>query len=100
MARFDVYHRPGGGAGYVLDVQADLLDSLNTRIVVPLLPLSEAPAPARRLNPVFEIGAEPHVMVTQFLAAIPRTLLRGPVTTLEDRDSEIMAALDMALTGF
>ena len=35
MARFDVYDRPGG-AGYVLDVQADVLNELNTRIVVPL----------------------------------------------------------------
>lgn len=100
MARFDVYARPGEGAGYVLDVQADLLNSLNTRIVVPLLPLTDAPTPAKRLNPVFEIGTEPHVMVTQFLAAIPRALLRDPVTTLGDRDSEIMAALDMVLVGF
>ncbi|MBS1183360.1 MAG: plasmid maintenance protein CcdB, partial [Proteobacteria bacterium] len=37
MARFDVFPNPGG-SGYLLDVQADLLDGLNTRIVVPLLP--------------------------------------------------------------
>lgn len=99
MARFDVYVRPGG-AGYVLDVQADILNGLNTRIVVPLLPLSEAPIPAKRLNPVFEIEAEPHAMVTQFMAAVPRTLLRSPVANLAEQDSEIMAALDMVLVGF
>ena len=99
MARFDVYDRPGG-AGYVLDVQADILNGLNTRIVVPLLPLSEAPMPAKRLNPVFEIEAESHVMVTQFLAAVPRVLLRSPVANLAEQDSEIMAALDMVLVGF
>ena len=100
MACFDVYPRPGGAPGYVLDVQADVLNGLNTRIVVPLLPVAEAPTPAKQLNPVFEIGMEPHVMVTQFLAAIPRALLRTPVTTLEDHDSEIMAALDLVLVGF
>lgn len=100
MARFDVYVRPGAVAGYVLDVQADVLNGLNTRIVVPLLPFGKAPIPAKQLNPVFEIGAEPHVMVTQFLAAIPCALLHGPVTTLDDKDSEIMAALDMVLVGF
>lgn len=100
MARFDVYARPDGAAGYVLDVQADMLSGLNTRIVVPLLRVVDAPIPAKRLNPVFEIGTEPHVMVTQFMAAIPRALLRNPVTTLDDRDSEIMAALDMVLVGF
>ncbi|SIT86536.1 CcdB family protein [Pontibaca methylaminivorans] len=99
MARFDVYTRPGG-TGYVLDVQADILSGLNTRIVVPLLPLSDAPAPAKRLNPVFEVGSEQHVMVTQFMAAVPRALLRRPVSSLAEQDSEIMAALDMALVGF
>lgn len=41
MARFDVYASPDS-AGYLLDVQADLLESLNTRIVVPLMPVSAA----------------------------------------------------------
>jgi toxin CcdB len=99
MARFEVYANPGG-AGYVLDVQADVLNELNTRIVVPLLPLAQAPVPAQRLNPVFEIGDEPHVMVTQFMAAVPGALLRSPVTSLRGQDNEIMAALDMVLVGF
>lgn len=99
MARFDVYANPGG-AGYVLDVQADVLDNLNTRVVVPLMAAEAAPVPAMRLNPVFQIGAEPHVMATQFIAAIPRKLLRAPVTNLTGHDSEIMAALDMVLVGF
>lgn len=83
-----------------MDVQANVLSGLNTRVVVPLLPLSEAPIPAKRLNPVFKIGTEPHVMVTQFLAAIPRSLLGQPVTNLDDRHTEVMAALDMVLIGF
>jgi len=99
MARFEVFANPGG-AGYLLDVQADVLNELNTRIVVPLLPLAQAPLPAQRLNPVFEIGDEPHVMVTQFMAAVPRPLLRNPVASLLGQDSEIMAALDMVLVGF
>jgi len=99
MARFEVYTNPGG-AGYVLDVQADVLDGLNTRVVVPLLPLAQAPAPAQRLNPVFEIGGEPYVLVTQFMAAVPHALLRSPVASLSGQDSEIMAALDILLVGF
>lgn len=99
MARFDVHPNPGG-AGYLLDVQADVLAALNTRIVVPLLPLDQAPIPARRLNPVFQIDEAPHLMATQFLAAVPRTLLRRPVTNLADQSDDIMAALDLALTGF
>ena len=60
MGRFDVYPTPGrGGLGYVLDVQADLLKSLRTRVVVPLLPPDAAPKPARSLNPAFLINARP-----------------------------------------
>lgn len=99
MARFDVYVAPAG-EGYILDVQTDILRDLNTRIVVPLLPLADAPQPAKRLNPVFQIADEPHVMVTQFMAAVPHSLLRNPVFSLSSQDSEIMAAIDMVLVGF
>jgi toxin CcdB len=39
-------------------------------------------------------------MVTQFMGAIPRKLLRNPVTSLAGQDAEIMLALDMVLVGF
>lgn len=99
MARYDVHANPGG-PGYLLDVQADLLDGLNTRVVVPLMPRDTAPAPARRLNPVFPVAGQPHVMVTQFLAAVPRSVLAAPVTSLAAHDTEIGNALDMVFVGF
>ena len=39
MARFDVYPNPGQQAKttpYLLDVQSDLLDDLDTRVLIPL----------------------------------------------------------------
>lgn len=98
MARYDVFPNPEG-AGWLLDVQADLLSELNTRIVVPLLPLKDAPAPAGRLNPVFDIGKTRATMVTQFMAAVPAALLRKPVANLEARHREIVDALDLLLIG-
>lgn len=98
MARYNVYANPDG-AGYLLDVQADLLESLNTRLVVPLMPISAAPNPATRLNPVFDIDSERVVMVTQFLSAVPASILKTPVVSLVQHDTEITGALDMALTG-
>lgn len=99
MARFDVFKNPDG-AGCLLDIQADLLSHLNTRVVVPLLPLSRAPQPARTLNPGFEISGETLVMVTQFMAAIPANLLRTPVASLGARRDEIVAAIDLLMQGF
>ncbi|MQP64074.1 plasmid maintenance protein CcdB [Niveispirillum sp. SYP-B3756] len=64
MARFDVYPL-GSGTGYVLDVQANLLRDLNTRMVVPLVARSQAPKPISRLNPIFRVMGEDFVMMTQ-----------------------------------
>jgi toxin CcdB len=99
MARFDVYPAPDG-RGYWLDVQADLLATLNTRIIVPLIPRDQAPMPAGRLNPVFQIDGQDVVMTTQFLSAVRVTGLTRRITSLADRSETVMAALDMALIGF
>lgn len=58
-------------AGYLLDVQAEILDNFKTRVVVPPLPCDEAAPPAIRLNPVFPLKDGDHVMVTQNLAVVP-----------------------------
>ena len=56
MGRFDVYAMRGQSeARYVLDVQADLLQDLTTRV---------APKQARGLNPAFEVNGQPHLMLT------------------------------------
>jgi len=99
MARFDVYKNPDG-AGYLLDIQADLLSHLNTRVVVPLLSLSSAPKPARGLNPIFRIAGKDYAMVTQFMAAVPTTVVRTAVTNIEAQRNEIVAAIDLLMQGF
>lgn len=99
MAKFDVY--PGAEKdSLLLDVQADLLDALNTRMVVPLMAVSNAPIPAKRLNPIFVIDGTEYVMVTQFMAAVPRLILREPVATLNDGFEEITSAIAMLIQGF
>lgn len=99
MARFDVYPNPGS-EGKLLDVQADLLEGLNTRVVVPMMRLEVGPAPASHLNPVFTIRNQPMVMATQFLAAVPATILSHPETNLGQYRDEIVAAIDFLFQGF
>lgn len=101
MARLDVCVMPGkGGRGYVLDVQANLLDTLGTRTVVPLLPVADAPPPISELNPVFDILGVPHLMVTQAIATIPAKELRRPVMSLASERDQITRALDILLIGY
>jgi toxin CcdB len=101
MARLDVYPMPGkGGHIFILDVQAELLSHLQTRAVVPLMKLTDAPMPIRELNPVFDIDGKPHVMVTQAIASIPAKELRDSVTSLDRHHDEVTRALDILLLGF
>ena len=67
MARYDLYPAE---RGYLLDVQNDLLMGLNSRLVIPLLPIDIAPSPQRRLNPSFEIEGAEYRLITQYLSAI------------------------------
>ncbi len=101
MPRLDVHPMPGANrAGFVVDVQAELLSHLATRTVVPLLPERSAPKPISDLNPVFDIAGEPHVMVTQAIASIPGRELRRAVASLADWHDDITRALDTLLLGF
>jgi len=98
MARLDVYEN--GANGYFLDVQADIVYGLTTRLVVPLMPPGIAPIPAKRLNPIFKVGRQDHVMVTQYLAAIPTSALGPRVGNLRDQHDTVVTALDMIFLGF
>jgi toxin CcdB len=84
---------------HVLDCQANLLRDLNTRFVVPLLPLQDAPRQAQQLNPLFEIDGQPYVMITQFCAAIAVTELGPKVASLHHEAMRVINALDMLISG-
>ena len=98
MAQFDVHAR-SGAPGLLLDCQADLLSTLNTRFVVPLLPRIIAPKPADRLNPVFTVAGEEVVMLTQFAAAVRTNELGERITSLADERYAITNALDLLISG-
>lgn len=96
MAQYDI-HRLGDGL--VIDCQADLLNYLNTRIVVPLIPRAEAPVPARRFNPIFIVHGVEHVMDTQYASAVERRQLGEVVASLADHAFEIIDAFDVLISG-
>ncbi|MFA5966159.1 MAG: CcdB family protein [Sphingomonas sp.] len=99
MARFDVY-RPGGGEALLLDCQADLLAGLDSRFVVPLLPVGFLANPFDRLNPFFDVAGARLVMVTQSAAAVPVRALGDHVVSLAHERATILNAIDMLLTGY
>lgn len=99
MARHDVFKNPDG-AGFVLDVQNDILEIVTVRVVVPLLPAAKYAKVAQRLNPEFKIGDRNYMMLTQLIAAIPASELGPRVTSLKADQDTITEALDMLFQGF
>lgn len=103
MAQFDVYLNPNADTHhvipYLLDVQADLLDTLATRVVVPLVLMEEMGLAARHLNPKFTIRGIDVVMSAAELAGVSRRLLGDKIVSLKNERDEIIAALDLLFTG-
>jgi toxin CcdB len=104
MAQFDVYRNPNPATRtrnpYLLDVQAELLDALATRVVVPLCrPDVLSGKPAERLNPQFELEGRKVLMLTPELAGVSRKALGEQVANLADERTAIIAALDLVFTG-
>ena len=84
----------------MLDLQTDLIDT-GSRVVAPLIPVSEGPRVIGRLEPVFEVQGEDHALHAAEMAAIPSALLKGqPIADLSGSDYEIRGALDMVFSGF
>ncbi|MBX9453501.1 MAG: CcdB family protein [Neoaquamicrobium sediminum] len=99
MARFQVFAQPGK-AGYLLDVQSELIDIARTRVVVPLMPAKRTPPAIARLHPVFEIGGDDVVMATHLIATVPTSILTELRGDLSAEGDKITAALDMLFQGF
>ena len=105
MPRFDVYRNSGEHAEvtpYLLDVQSDLLQGLETRIVVPLRRRDRFPGVSLPANlmPTFEIEGVECLLETPKLAAVPLRLLKTPVASLAASQFEITAAMDFLFQGY
>jgi toxin CcdB len=103
VRQFDVYRNPSSASAravpLLLIVQSDLLDEFPTRVVAPLVRPEDLKAPARRLNPTFEIDGTTVIMLTQQLGAIPKRSLKQRVGSLAEQRTTIIGAIDVLLGG-
>lgn len=100
MARFDVY-RIEGLPHYVIDLQAELLRDLSTRVVVPLVKLEAMDREAAvRLRPRLRIEGADWILNTPELAALPCSKLGERVANLEDQRDIIVDAVDFLMQGY
>ena len=105
MPQFTVYRNknPRSKSTYPLlvDVQADLLESLQTRVVVPLTRTAALTKnPLTHLTPAVAFDGENYMLMTPQLAGIARTELGAAVGSLASERQTIIAAMDFLLSGF
>lgn len=99
MARFDSYPNPGAQADttlYLLDVQSDLLDGLDSRVASPLRKLghfAKVKLPTR-LTPVLQVVGKNYLLETPKLGSVTRHFLKASVACLADEQDQITSVMD------
>ena len=85
---------------YLLDIQHYLLTHLDTRVVIPLyLETTLKRNDFQRLTPSVEISGKSFLIMTTQVAGIPARYMGAQVMDISERRHEIIAAIDMLVSG-
>ena len=104
MAQFTVYQNKNKATQvtypFLLNIQNDLLASMQTCVVVPLIPVKAmAHQPMSKLTPVLLVQGQDYCMMTPQLAGIHKRELGAEIETLTAHQNDIIAAIDFLLSG-
>ena len=102
--QFDVYVNTDKDTNntypYFIDIQSPLLDSLNSRAVIPLTPAKKASKSyPKNLCPNVEISRKDYVLLTHQITSVPLGLLKNKKAALQSNRTEIIDAIDFLVTG-
>lgn len=105
MSQFDVYKNMdtlgNTQSPLLLNVQTDFLDSLDTRVIIPLMPIQSYPGkPVSNLHPVFEISGKEYIAVTALMRSVQSSQIGEKVSTLKGDSDKINTSLDFVFSGF
>lgn len=101
--QYTVYRNTGNSQAYpyLLDIQSDIIDELNTRLVIPLHLLKKgASAPVARLTPVIKVEGRDVIVMTHEMASIRVKQLGQEVMDASAYRHIIKNAVDFLLDGF
>lgn len=101
MARYDVYTFDHPHAPLVVDVQADILSDLSTRVVIPLMPVAKAKDQvSSRLKPLVGVNGKHYVLITTDITVASVKDLKKQTANLDSYHRDITDAIDFLLQGF
>ena len=98
MAKFDVYSIEGS-KDLFLELQANRLQGLVTKIGAPLVLKTAGDRPIPKLQPELVVSGKTYVMLTEHLFSVPAADLKNKLTTLIESDYRITSALDLLFGG-
>ena len=84
---------------YFVDIQNDLLDALNSRLVIPLTAAKSLSANISNLCPITTVDDEEFVLLTQQMTNVPVSALQRPAGSLAHLRDDIVSAVDFLITG-
>ena len=104
MAQFDAYPNPNPAYRptwpWVVDVQHEILSTLQTRLTIPLAKASPANQGLPiRLFPSLEFQGKSYTLLAQVAAPVHTSRLKSPQGSLRERRAEIQASLDAVVAG-
>jgi toxin CcdB len=86
---------------YLLDVQSDIIDILNTRLVIPLFLRSEFRGNyPMRICPLLDIEGAEYLVMTHEMASVRLSLLGAEVVNVAHHRKSIRDAIDFLVDGF
>ena len=102
MAQFDLYRNTSElaeDAPYLIDLQSDAVDVLETRLVAPLRPRKSITWLIQAVHPEVRFASRSFIVSTGELSAVARSELGVAVGNLSQHRGEFIAALDLLFTG-
>jgi toxin CcdB len=101
MAQFDVYKNENPQTNqtvpFLLDIQNDILKSLQTRVVIPL---SNNYKPIKGITKEFFIENQKVAMITTQMGTVHINELENKISNLNNHKDEIKNSLDFLVYGF
>ncbi|MFP2470323.1 CcdB family protein [Pseudescherichia vulneris] len=101
--QFTVYHNPNKSVVYpfLLDVQSDIIDDLDKRMMIPLSPVEKFSGkwPERIMPIIHLIDGNDYFAIVIEMVGVPKRGIGGEFCTAMSYRNEVKAAIDFMLDG-
>jgi toxin CcdB len=98
MAQYDVFAIAGSNDLF-LELQANRVQGISTRVGVPLVRKAPSDKPIPRLQPTLVVRGQVYIMLTQHIFSLPAADLRERLDNISGEDYRITSALDLLFHG-